>query len=103
MAEVFRPVFYVDPGTGKRVKKSFPGAIRKKSPTWWIRFYLPSGERKKVKGYTDKRATEAKAANLERRAIRLDAGIVEPADEHAKTPLAEHAEGFRRYLAAKRN
>ena len=24
MAEVFRPVYYVDPATGKRVRRSFP-------------------------------------------------------------------------------
>src|SRR5476651_709649 len=102
MAEVFRPIYHVDPATGKRVKASFPGAVRKKSPTWWIRYYT-QGKRPKVKGYRDRKATENKAAELERRAIRVDAGIVDPSDVHAKTPLAEHAEDFRRYLAAKQN
>jgi integrase len=103
MAEIFRPKYHVDPATGKRVKASFPGAIRKKSPTWWIRYYTPDCQRHKVKGYSDKKATENKAAELERRGIRLDAGIVDASDVHAKTPLAEHAEDFRRYLAAKGN
>src|SRR5262245_39344215 len=103
MAEIFRPVYHVDPATGKRVKAKSPGAVRKKSPTWWIRFYTPDGKRHKVKGYRDKKATENKAAELERRGIRLDAGIVDPSDIHAKTPLAEHAEDFRRGLAAKGN
>ena len=53
--------------------------------------------------YPDKKATETKAAELERRGIRIDAGLVDPADVHAKRPLAEHAEDFRRYLAAKGN
>jgi integrase len=56
-----------------------------------------------VKGYRDKKATETKAAELERRGIRVDAGLVDASDVHAKTPLAEHAEDFRRYLAAKQN
>ena len=73
------------------------------SKTWHIRYYLPSGERKKVKGFRDKKATEVKAAELERRAARLAAGLVDPAEEHAKRPLAEHAEDYRRYLAAKGN
>lgn len=101
MAELFRPTYYVDPATGKRCNASTAGAVRKKSPTWWIRYYLPSGKRLKVKGYTDKKATEAKAAELERRGIREDAGIVEPSDVHAKTPLAEHLADYVRYLTAK--
>jgi integrase/recombinase XerD len=103
MAEIFRPAYHVDPATGKRVNAATPGAVRKKSPTWWIRYYTPDGKRHKVKGYPDKKATENKAAELERRGIRIDAGIVDPSDVHAKTPLAEHAEDFRRYLAAKQN
>jgi site-specific recombinase XerC len=103
MAEVFRPVYYVNPTTGKCVPKSFPGAVKRKSKTWWIRYYLPNGQRLKAKGFRDKKATENRAAELERRGIRQDAGIVEPADEHARRPLCEHAEDFRRYLAAKGN
>ncbi len=96
MAEVFRPVYTaINPKTGKKV--------RRKSPTWWIRFYDPSGRRHKVKGYSDRAATVAKATDLERNAERLDAGLVDPTDRHAKRPLAEHAEDFRRYLAAKGN
>src|ERR1022692_2545558 len=103
MAEIFRAVYHVDPTTGKRVNAGFPGALRKKSKTWHIRYYTPDGERHKVAGYRDKKATETKAAELERRGIRVDAGLVDPSDVHAKTPLAEHAQDFRRYLAAKGN
>ena len=56
-----------------------------------------------MKGYADKKATEAKAAELERRGIRLDAGIVDSSDAHAKTPLAEHAEAFIGFMAGKGN
>ncbi len=59
MAEVFRPVYTAtDPATGRKVKR--------KSRRWWIRYYTPDGERHKVKGYRDKKATEAKAAELEK-------------------------------------
>src|SRR5205807_1126841 len=33
----------------------------------------------------------------------LAAGIVDPTEEYAKKPLADHAEDFRRYLTAKGN
>jgi hypothetical protein len=103
MAEIFRPAYHVDPGTGKRVNVGTAGAVRKKSPTWWIRYYTPDGKRHKVKGYADKKATENKAAELERRGIRIDAGLVDPADIYAKKPLVEHLADFVRYLAAKGN
>jgi hypothetical protein len=54
-----------------------------------------------VKGYTDKKATGAKAAGLERRGMRMAEGIVDVADEHGKRPLAEHAADFIRYLEGK--
>jgi hypothetical protein len=65
MAEIFRPIYYVDTATGKRVPSSFPGAVRKKSRTWHIRYSTPDGELHKVAGYRDKKATENKAAELE--------------------------------------
>src|SRR5262245_41722510 len=103
MAQIFRPVYHVDPATGKRVLAKTPGARRKKSPTWWIRYYTPDGKRHKVKGYRDRKGTETTAAELERRGIRLDAGIVDPTDLHAKVPLADHLASYLRYLTAKGN
>src|SRR5262245_20393563 len=73
------------------------------SQTWRIRYYSPDGERHEVKGYKDKKATETKAAELERRAIRIDAGLVDPLDVHSKRPLAEHLADYRAYLADKGN
>lgn len=103
MAEVFRPTYYVNPETGKRCKKSTPGAVKRKSKTWWTRFYLPNGQRPKVKLYRDRKASETRAAELERRGERLDAGFADPLDEHARRPLAEHLADFAGYLAAKGN
>jgi hypothetical protein len=55
VAEIFRPTYTVtDPKTGKRIKK--------KSRTWHIRYYTPDGQRPRVKGYRDKKATETLAA-----------------------------------------
>jgi site-specific recombinase XerC len=56
-----------------------------------------------VKLYKDRKASETKAAELERRGERFDAGYADPLDEHARRPLAEHAGDFRQYLVAKRN
>ncbi len=96
MAEVFRPSYTVtDFATGKKTKR--------KSKTYHVRYYAPDGRRLRVKGYRDRKATEALATKLERKSARLAEGIAEPSDEHAKRPLADHAEDFRRYLAAKGN
>jgi integrase len=73
------------------------------SRTWHIRITTPDGQDLRFKGYRDKRATEAKAAELQKRIIREHSGLSDPTDEHAKRPLAEHAEDFRRYLTAKGN
>ena len=87
MAQVYRPTYtYTDPRTGKK--------LHKRSKTWHVRFYSADGQRHRVKGYKDKRATEVLATELERRAARLDAGLVDPIEESAKRPLAEHAEHY---------
>jgi integrase len=96
MATVFRPPYTTtDPVTGKRVKR--------KSRRWWIRYYTPDGVRHRVKGYTDKKATQALAAVLERRGIREAAGVVEPSDVHAAKPLIEHLADYSRHLDSKGN
>ncbi len=103
MAEISRRPYYADPATGKRVRKSFPGAVRKRSMTWTIRYWTPDGRQLTKKGYRDKRATEALAHELEKRAQRVDGGFADALDAHAARPLAEHAEDFRRALTAKGN
>lgn len=96
MAEIFRPTYtIIDPETGKRTKK--------KSRTWHVRYYTPDGQRHRVKGYRDKKATETLAAELEKRGIRVDAGLVDPLDVHAKAPLTEHLADYVRYLTGKGN
>jgi integrase len=101
MAEVFRPSYFIDPVSGKRVKADFPGAVRRKSKTWHIRYYLPNGERQRIKGYRDKKASENKGAELARRGMRIDGGLIDPTDEHARRPLAEHLAEYIADLEAK--
>lgn len=96
MAEIFRPTYTVtDPQTGKKQKR--------KSRTWWIRYYKPDGSRPKVKGFKDRKATATLAAELEKKAERLASGFTDRFEEDAKRPLREHAEDYRRFLAAKGN
>jgi integrase len=96
MAQVYRPVYtHTDPVTGKKSKR--------KSKTWHVRYWTPAGERVRVKGYRDRRATEALAVNLERREARLAEGLADPMDEHAKKPLADHLADYIGYQRAKGN
>lgn len=44
----------------------------------------------RVKGFADLKATEQLAAEMERKASRLRSGFADPAEEHARRPLAEH-------------
>jgi integrase len=90
---------------GKRVTKATPGAVRVDeglSKTWYGKFTLPSGEVRRVKLTTDKTASKQILAKLV-----VDAKLAEHDldggrfAEHAKRALAEHAEDFRRALAAK--
>ena len=69
MAQVYRPTYsYTEPKTGKKVKRL--------SRRWHIRFYSPDGQRHHVKGYRDRKATEALATELEKRGLtaRVDTG-----------------------------
>jgi integrase len=96
MAEVYRPTYtYTDRKTGRKTKR--------KSRRWHIRYYTPDGERHRVKGYRDRKATEALATELEKRGARLAEGLVDAFEEHRKRPLAEHLQDFQRYLIAKGN
>src|SRR5262245_274736 len=96
MAQVYRPVYTVtDPATGKKSKR--------KSRTWHVCYWTPDGRRVRVKGYRDKRVTEALAISLERRAARLAEGLADPMDELAKKPLVEHLTDYRGFLTNKGN
>jgi integrase len=76
---------------------------RRESKKWYVEYKDEHGKTKRVAGYADKRATEQFAARLEREAAQRAEGLLAPADGHAKRPLAEHVEDYRRYLTAKEN
>lgn len=66
------------------------GRVTKKTRKWYIDYTDATGKPCRVPGYTDKRATEQKAAELERDADRQRAGIVDIALEHVEAPLVDH-------------
>jgi hypothetical protein len=58
---------------------------------------------RRVKGFADLKATEQLAAETERKASRVRVGIIDPAEGHARRPLAEHLKDYAAYLEAKGN
>src|SRR5262245_34933173 len=90
---------------GRRVTKNTPGAKRVDcglSPVWYGKISLPNGQVRRVKLTSDKTASKQILAKLV-----VDAKLSEHDLDggrfatHAKRPLAEHAEDFRRTLKAK--
>ena len=47
-----------------------------------------------MKGFTDLNATEQLAADTERKAARTNAGLIDPAEEHARRPLVDHLKDY---------
>jgi len=96
MARVFRHQYTKKARDGTRVTK--------KARKWYIEYRDAQGVRRRVPGYTDKRATEQKAAELERKAERQRAGIIDQADldfsEHAVALIDRHVDAYRAHLAA---
>src|SRR5262249_33187132 len=56
---------------------------------------------RRVKGFVDLKATEQLAAETERKASRVRAGFIDPAEEHARRPLADHLRDYAAALEAK--
>jgi integrase len=71
---------------------------------WYIEYTDASGRMRRVPGFTDKRATEAKAADLERARDREAAGIIDQQsiDLSGKltAPIAGHVDAYDVYLLA---
>ncbi len=81
---------------GKPVEK-----VQEQSRKWYIRLRLPNGQVKEYPGYTDKKATLAYAAELERDAERLAAGVIRPADRFLREPVENHLADFQRDMEAR--
>ena len=71
------------------------------SKRWYFDLRDAAGTVQRVKGYTDLKTTEQLAAELERKASRVRSGFTDPAEEHARRPLAEHLKDYAAHLEAK--
>ena len=69
---------------------------------WYIEYRNADGVQK-VPGFTDRKATDQLAAELEHRAARQTVGMVDPFEEHRKRPLLDHIAEYSRELAARDN
>ncbi len=61
---------------------------------WWMRYVLPDGTEKRVRGYPDQKATEQEADRREREAAASAAGVIPVADKYLKMKVGEHLEEF---------
>jgi hypothetical protein len=75
----------------------------KPSKCWYFEYRDRNGTVKRLKGFTDLKATEQMAAETERKAARLRVGLIDPTDEHVRRPLAEHLNDYRETLTGKGN
>ncbi len=73
----------------------------KPSKRWYFDLRLANGTVRRVKGFNDLKATEQLAIELERKEARKRIGIHDPAEEHARRPLADHLRDYGEYLRAK--
>lgn len=71
------------------------------SKCWYFKYRDRYGTLRRLKGFADLKATEQLAAEMERRAARQRVGLIDPAEEHARRPLAEHLQDYAAYLKAK--
>ena len=88
-------VRYVD-ANGKRVTKAMPDATKVKirSKVWSARYRDADGIVREVKLFRDKTASQQKLNELVRKSELGKAGLVNPHEQHAKTPLADHLDQF---------
>ncbi len=103
MATVFKVTRWVDQH-GRKVCAPKPGeaapsGVRQRTSRRW--YFRLAGETKQRIGYTDKAATVAKAAELEKAKVRGELGLVDRHAESKKTPLATHFEAYTADLSAK--
>ena len=68
---------------------------------WYIEYMDANGKRCRVPGYTDRKATEQKATELERTAERVRSGYRPKEHDELAKPLAEHLTDFKASLLAK--
>ena len=70
---------------------------------WYVEYRDGNGIVQRAKGFTDKKATEGLASELERKAERARVGYHDPAEEHARRTLANHLKDYAAALDGKGN
>ncbi|MBN9523293.1 site-specific integrase, partial [bacterium] len=70
---------------------------------WYFDLRDEAGTMRRVKGFADLKAAEQLAAEMERKASRVRSGYADPAEEHARRPLADHLTDYAAQLEAKGN
>ncbi len=73
------------------------------APKWYFKYRDAQGRLRRAAGGRDRSATLALANEMERRVARERAGLVDPHEQQARRPIAEHVEDFLRHLEAKRD
>jgi len=96
MARVFRHTYTQKGPDGKRIMRT--------CAKWYIEYTEPGGRPRRVPGFTDKRATEAYANDLQRRVDREKAGIIDRESVTRSRELSAridgHVEAYRVHLQA---
>ena len=96
MARVFRHSYTKKMPDGRREKRT--------CAKWYIEYTEPGGRVRRVPGFTDKRATEARANELQRRVDREEAGIIDRASvelsQQLSSAIGQHMEAYRVHLQA---
>jgi integrase len=94
MASLYKkPTTVTDPQTGEKQTRY--------SAKWWGRYRDASGREKRVPLAKDKTAAQKMLNDRVRKVERELAGLIDPFDEHLRTPLLTHLEAYERYLLNK--
>ncbi|MHC4092618.1 MAG: tyrosine-type recombinase/integrase [Planctomycetota bacterium] len=93
MARIFRQQYTAQARGGRRVTRQ--------SRKWYVEYADAQGIRRRVPGYTDRKATEQLATELERQSAREQSGLVDQHAEHRRRLLAEHVADWRNALLAR--
>jgi len=77
--------------------------VLSESKKWYIEYRDADGIVRRVAGFSDKKATEQRAAELEREAAQRETGLIDRHAEHRQCPLEKHLEAWEQALNAKGN
>jgi integrase len=101
MASVFKRTRWVD-AEGRKCRRGTPGARKVKSRFWTVSYIDADGRQRRRRAYTDRTASLALGADLERAKARGEADLVDRFAPHRKRPLAEHVADYIDHLRALR-